>query len=594
MRIVSVNLKKSDELPVVQLKHEVGVIFEGECKRIKGELSEILKLIPSKYQFLDICFGKNLILDLNETNTSGEDVCYLVQNSEDESRISLFISETLRILQSPMLNYPSSIATFDVYLICYNEIKILPKVFQHYRQARRIVVYDNESTDGSRELIESLGGVLETFQTNGEFNDVSNIQIKNHAWKNSRGLVDFVIVQDADEFLHFPEYPNELSIPLTILRDANVYYTDTTGYEMFPKIIGDEPITNQRFGYPNQAYNKPMLFNPNIVIETNYIYGAHYWTVEVKQITNPSPLSVCLLHYKHLGFDWEYERRKLLRARPSGINKKLDLGVEYNLPDPELYKYVSEFYDDSKIKDLSDILDTRPKITGNTLYNVNLGITGGLGNQLFLIASTLAVAFEKNYHPCFKYSAGVKRYDKSIFRNLEFTSQTNCSTELYGYFQSAKYFKPYWNRIQPLLDFTADVETLNILRKNSGKIIALHVRRTDYAPLGWILPTSYYIEAMKLFPNCKFAIFSDDLDWVRKTFIGDEFLIVDQPDESKVLWLYSKLDGYIIANSTFSWWGAFLGTRKLSKKVIAPYPWFKTKHVFNPDIYEPEWVKLNV
>jgi hypothetical protein len=99
---------------------------------------------------------------------------------------------------------------------------------------------------------------------------------------------------------------------------------------------------------------------------------------------------------------------------------------------------------------------------------------------------------------------------------------------------------------------------------------------------------------MKLFPNCKFAIFSDDLDWVRKTFIGDEFLIVDQPDESKVLWLYSKLDGYIIANSTFSWWGAFLGTQKLSKKVIAPYPWFKTKHVFNPDIYEPEWVKLNV
>ncbi len=90
--------------------------------------------------------------------------------------------------------------------------------------------------------------------------------------------------------------------------------------------------------------------------------------------------------------------------------------------------------------------------------------------------------------------------------------------------------------------------------------------------------------------------FSDDPDWVRAELkLPFEMVIVDlngpdRPEED--LRLMSACDHHVIANSTFSWWGAWLNPSK-EKIVIAPTKWFPNPGVTNPDILPPEWETID-
>lgn len=107
--------------------------------------------------------------------------------------------------------------------------------------------------------------------------------------------------------------------------------------------------------------------------------------------------------------------------------------------------------------------------------------------------------------------------------------------------------------------------------------IAIHIRRGDYVNNSFyvdLMETTYYHEATKLFPNEKFLIFSDDIQWCKKYVfpvdIDIEFSEGKSVDED--LKRMSGCKGIIMANSSLSWWAAYLGDK--NKKVIYPKNWF--------------------
>jgi hypothetical protein len=117
----------------------------------------------------------------------------------------------------------------------------------------------------------------------------------------------------------------------------------------------------------------------------------------------------------------------------------------------------------------------------------------------------------------------------------------------------------------------------------SPESVAVHVRRGDYLkhPAFHVCDTAYYREAMgslraKLYEP-RFHIFSDDPDWCRKTFMDDDTEVVDsgKAGENPLhdLHLMSLASHHIIANSSYSWWAAWLGD-KAGQQVIMPERWY--------------------
>ncbi len=175
-------------------------------------------------------------------------------------------------------------------------------------------------------------------------------------------------------------------------------------------------------------------------------------------------------------------------------------------------------------------------------------------------------------------------------------SQTFISLE--GYWQSELYFK----NIRPLLLKELRPKCTPALPTwlNSSCTVAVHVRRTDYlvdSRYGFI-GIDYYNKAFTYFkkqlPNCLFILFSDDLMWCKKSFNDSDIIFCDEPDwKSDYLQLYliSRCSHQIIANSSFSWWAAWLNTNP-SKLVVRPKKPFNDVSLYHESYYPSDWVPL--
>ena len=148
---------------------------------------------------------------------------------------------------------------------------------------------------------------------------------------------------------------------------------------------------------------------------------------------------------------------------------------------------------------------------------------------------------------------------------------------LAGYFQSEKYFKHIEDEIR--VDFSFKDEILEPCKEmigSIGEVISLHVRRTDYLtnPNHTILGLDYYEQALnKFYDTSSVFVFSDDPEWCKEQelFSGDRFMISESGDQYVDLCLMSLCKQHIIANSSYSWWGAWLSG---SDNVVAPVRWF--------------------
>lgn len=158
-----------------------------------------------------------------------------------------------------------------------------------------------------------------------------------------------------------------------------------------------------------------------------------------------------------------------------------------------------------------------------------------------------------------------------------------------GYFQNEKYFAGYEDEIRSYFrfpEFAAD-DTFNCnwldKIKQAENSVMIHIRRGDYLQLGWQITEDYYKNAVKLIQekvsNPKFFVFGCETeDYVKNVFdIGVDYSYIGETNHNnnqdwKDLKLMSECRHAIIANSSFSWWAAYLKSDK-DKIVVAPTPW---------------------
>lgn len=244
-------------------------------------------------------------------------------------------------------------------------------------------------------------------------------------------------------------------------------------------------------------------------------------------------------------------------------------------------------------------------------------LVGGLGNQMFQIAVAYAHAKRMNTEAIFPNSCQVvlgrnKNYYDTIFKNIKrgmisFVGTyykepsykfsplpTNSRLYLDGYFQSFKYFNEFRNEILNLFNLS-NVE----IKHNS---VALHVRRGDYSnfpDIHPILPLKYYEKAIEKLKELKgddltIYIFSDDIEWCKKNINFKNSIFVDEEDYISIS-MMSKCDHNIVANSSFSWWGAYLNQNP-NKIIIYPSLWFGPKGPSYDldDLFDDKCIKIEI
>ena len=259
-------------------------------------------------------------------------------------------------------------------------------------------------------------------------------------------------------------------------------------------------------------------------------------------------------------------------------------------------------------------------------------ILGGLGNMMFVIAAIENLAKVNNnkaYFPNVKSHLKKVQDDRTriypnsdvstldylkIFKNFNWNDQGNATGKIicpfhytpidyrdgiiyHGYFQTEKYFP---NREHILYVFEPSSFVLEKIEKYKhlleGETCAIHVRRGDYSlsqeSKHHTKNMEWYRSAMDIIKADKYIVFSDDVEYVKSNFIGDNFSFISDKDYVE-LFLMSMCKHNIISSSSFSWWGAWLN-KNPNKKVIAPAKWFGKIDPGYPDfdIVPNNWIKL--
>lgn len=264
-----------------------------------------------------------------------------------------------------------------------------------------------------------------------------------------------------------------------------------------------------------------------------------------------------------------------------------------------------------------------------------LGTFGSLGNQMFQLAATITMGqlytlpvkipkrsgyFEETYGRFVDYiDTGLDLKldylapeDKTLFKYGEnwTLSPFGFPISLEGYFQSEFYFssskeliKQKFTAFKP--EIQSQITSISTQLPYNKPLTAIHVRRGDYVnkqDYHTLLPPSYYEAAKKEIGDNQswdgssggqnYVVFSDDLPWCRANFSDDHFF-VESGNPFVDLGVMIACDNFIIANSSFSWWGAWLAWNE-NKKIVAPKQWFgpKNRHLSTKDLIPSSWLQI--
>lgn len=208
--------------------------------------------------------------------------------------------------------------------------------------------------------------------------------------------------------------------------------------------------------------------------------------------------------------------------------------------------------------------------------------------------------FNKNFlFGATHYKENKFRIDKDLFLQ----NKPNFYVE--GYFQTCMYALQLKEDVKKVFSFNTildNKEKALVEKKNS---ISIHIRGGDYLQnqkdkklFGDICNYEYYKESIEFIrskiDNPTFIVFSDDTDYAKKMMRGIDFNLVNwNKDENSYrdMFLMSQCKHNIIANSSFSWWGAYLNINS-DKIVIAPKKWFNNKQISQKSIVPAEWIRI--
>ncbi len=255
----------------------------------------------------------------------------------------------------------------------------------------------------------------------------------------------------------------------------------------------------------------------------------------------------------------------------------------------------------------------------------HLGNLGQLGNQMFQYASLKGIAGKHGYQYCipknsvvtdalgnelrtelfdvFNLNVNIQKIETdqylqepSFNYSENFVNSCPDNVSLWGFFQSEKYFKHIEKEIRKDFTFKDEIveDSESIIKDIFDDPIAIHIRRGDFL----INSGNHYNQSLEYYENAlsKFdsdrqvVIFSDDPKWCmsQDLFSSDRFIVSESAGPYHDLYLMTQCSDFIIANSTFSWWGAWLANRG---NVIAPKKWFgsNNSHLDTKDLYPDDW-----
>ncbi len=299
-------------------------------------------------------------------------------------------------------------------------------------------------------------------------------------------------------------------------------------------------------------------------------------------------------------------RRKKKRMHP-----RIYIGITLFIIAILILVVIIQFSDNSFT---SSNLITHDHVSVNEFVTVTL--QGGLGNQMFQIATAMSYAktnnkkfimntniFElvglsirKTYWDIFdpQHDDKLDTYNWQEIKESSFAFKQldpiEGNVKLTGYFQSANYFDTVRDEIISRF--------VNVPHTISKDTISIHIRRTDYIGLNFYveLKQQYYqssieyIQSFSLHP-LKLIVFSDDLEWVKKSgWFDSNVTFYDQPGDYEQLIAMSQCEHHIMANSSYSWWSVYLGNQ--DGITIAPKHWFVDVTINTNDLYLPNWIKM--
>ena len=257
---------------------------------------------------------------------------------------------------------------------------------------------------------------------------------------------------------------------------------------------------------------------------------------------------------------------------------------------------------------------------------------GGLGNQMFQVAAALIVHKEEGHTVVLPeemphvHNRFHQDYRKTIFKGLDHTvnfhlnsfaiqrleqegfltypgepgfeswSPSNSPDKLilHGYFQ-------YYPVLQTHKQFLQDFFLKNLeIAKGEPSVVGIHVRRGDFVQFSdvhYLQSPLYYRQAIyeieKQVVNPRYRIFSDDIPWCKNQRIFQQLGNLEFIEEVNEIECFKKMieceGGFICANSTYSWWAAFLGAYRQNSPVIVPKNWMKQ---YSGSLFPPEWIIL--
>ena len=252
----------------------------------------------------------------------------------------------------------------------------------------------------------------------------------------------------------------------------------------------------------------------------------------------------------------------------------------------------------------------------------HLGRHGRLGNQMFQYAGLRGIAAHRGFDFMIPESDFNDEWtDHQLFEAFKLKNLTNIGVcpgtyvqeahfhfdenlfnnmpdnhNVYAYLQSTKYFDHIEESIREDFEFKNSIYIpCKKMMDTLDAPIALHVRRGDYIqncdnhpPC----PKEYYDTALSKFDNNRtVVVFSDDPKWCSSEFPDDRFLVSEGGDNLTDLCMMSMCTDFIIANSSFSWWGSWL-SQNPDKRIIAPKKWFGKGYTSahdTSDLYCSNW-----
>jgi hypothetical protein len=250
---------------------------------------------------------------------------------------------------------------------------------------------------------------------------------------------------------------------------------------------------------------------------------------------------------------------------------------------------------------------------------LSAALLGGLSNQIFQIAAVQSLALDNNDECAFPFDRTImgegchvaRRYIKNIFREVkelpaswkpEFTYKEpyvnglpslnyqpipyRPNMQVIGYFPSEKYFLKNKKKIVTMFK---DYNIIHSLLEDYSSIlpnsVSVHVRRGDYrqnASFFVVQSKNYYTRALNYIDKKTqvehILVFSDDIPWCKRNLADKRMIFIENQPDYKDIFLMSLCTHNIIANSGFSWWGAYFNENK-DKIVCAPERWFGSSGV---------------